>query len=99
MWSVVMAYFSNGIEGEVYESRVCAHCIHNDNCAVMEAHHFGNYGQIRDGEVVKDHPLQILIPDDKKGHPSLCRMFYSLDADKMAKAKEAWLRFSEDITK
>jgi hypothetical protein len=44
---------------------------------------------------LKDHPLQILIPDDKKGHPSLCRMFYSLDAIKMTRAKEAWRVHSE----
>jgi hypothetical protein len=95
MRSVVMAYFSNGIEGEVYESRVCAHCVHNDNCAVLKAHEIHNYEQIKDGEVLKDHPLQILIPDDAKGHPSLCRMFYSLDAIKMTRAKEAWRVHSE----
>ena len=85
-----MAYFPNGLSGESYERQVCAFCVHHEGCTVWLAHLIHNYDQIIDGETVKDHPLQILIPDGEDGHAQLCTMFYSDNAEHMAKAKANW---------
>lgn len=86
-----MAYFPNGISGEVYEASICRHCVHHDNCAVMLAHMVHNYDQIKNGKIVEDHVLQILIPDGKDRQPTICRMFYSDDPQKNADAKASWV--------
>ena len=66
-----MGYFSNGTEGEMYEAEFCSRCVHEDNCAVLEAHMLYNYDECNK----KDSILHILIPkkgcDNKK-----CRMFW-----------------------
>lgn len=46
-----MAYFSNGSEGEYYEAKYCAKCVHqpenpdDGGCALMLAHLLHNYDQ------------------------------------------------------
>ena len=87
-----MAYFSNGTEGDMYTERVCSHCVHKDGCVVMLAHLIHNYDQIKDGKMVTDHPLNILIPHKGPAENGLCRMFYSEDKATMEKAKAVFDR-------
>lgn len=73
-----MGYFSNGSEGEEYESKWCDRCIHaSAGCAVWLAHMEFNYDQCKNKEIEKI--LNIFIPISKDGLSNLkCRMFKAL---------------------
>ena len=66
-----MGYFSNGSEGEMYESQFCEHCAHQTNCAVWEAHLEHNYSECNNKESI----LHVLIPRNEDGSNGKCRMF------------------------
>ena len=72
-----MGYFSNGSEGEYYESEYCSKCVHypgsedDGGCAVLIAHMIYNYDECNN----KDSILHILIPRDTKGNNEKCQMF------------------------
>ena len=71
-----MGYFSNGTEGDLYEARWCARCVHRDDkpaCAVWELHLFRNYDEYDDAESA----LHVLIPRDGIENQQ-CRMFRPL---------------------
>lgn len=74
-----MGYFSNGTEGDAYEARWCANCVHGksqDGCAVMLAHILESYGQSGSTETV----LSTLIPRSEDGvGNNKCRMFITVD--------------------
>lgn len=59
----MMGYFSNGTEGEMYESAYCDRCVHQGpedgpGCAVWFAHLIHNYDECNN----KDSILHMLIP-------------------------------------
>ena len=67
-----MGYFSNGTECMDYQERHCDRCIHNNGCAVWQAHLTHNYDEC-DNE---DSILHLLIPrseDDLSNEQ--CKMF------------------------
>lgn len=69
-----MGYFSNGTEGDLYESEYCSRCIHSQKeggCAVMLAHMLHNYKECNN----EDSILHLLIPRDEKGFNKQCEMF------------------------
>lgn len=66
-----MGYFSNGTEGMMYQEEYCAHCLHESNCAVWDAHMLLNYDECNN----KDSILHMLIPRDEKGFNAKCKMF------------------------
>lgn len=67
-----MAYFSNGTEGMAYQDQYCDKCIHNDNCAVWDAHQIHNYDEANNDQSI----LHDLIPMVGLW-PSKCLMFVS----------------------
>lgn len=79
-----MGYFSNGGDGDDYESRFCERCAHygtEGGCPVMALHLLYNYDQHaagEPGETIKAI-LGELIPRDDKGDNEQCAMF--VDAD------------------
>lgn len=66
-----MGYFSNGTEGEMYESQYCDRCIHQDDpCAVWLLHMLHNYDECNNDKSM----LHVLIP--RKGiENEQCAMF------------------------
>ena len=72
-----MGYFPNGTSHEIYESNLCAKCVHYDDCAVMNAHWLYNYDECNNEKSI----LHILIPRTKDdGGNEKCRMFYQAQA-------------------
>jgi hypothetical protein len=56
-----MGYFSNGVEGELYEMEYCDHCVHNHpeyGCPCWEAHKLWNYEECNK----QDSVLHKMIP-------------------------------------
>ena len=75
-----MGYFANGTEGDVYESRYCARCIHrddNDGCPVMLAHVLHAYEECGSGSNA-ENILELLIPR-KGAFNDQCRLFTPTD--------------------
>ena len=74
-----MGYFSNGSEGEAFQSRLCVKCVHHNNdpdddaCPVWMAHLMFNYDQ-HNNEAV-GHILDVLMP--RNGIRNDCAMFIS----------------------
>lgn len=77
-----MAYFSNGTEGDCYESKWCSRCVHSGKdgvqCEVMLVHHLYAYQlggadkETDPGKLILDQ----LIPMDAKGlYAVQCKMF------------------------
>lgn len=56
-----MGYFPNGFEGDAYELKYCATCLHNSNCAVWDAHMLYNYDECNNEKSI----LHVLIPRTK----------------------------------
>lgn len=73
----MMAYFSNGIEGDTYEAHYCQRCIHYAEglCPVLMLHGLWNYDAVGKGaDPNKALVLNVLIP--RKGIENLqCTMF------------------------
>lgn len=61
-----MGYFSNGIEGDMYEAQYCGNCAHNDaetGCPVMLCHILYAYEECNNrGKTNAANMLDILIP-------------------------------------
>ena len=79
-----MAYFSNGTEGEMYESRYCDRCIHRDGpdgesgCAIWLAHLMHNYAECNNDNSI----LHLLIPRSKEGCGNeQCKLFVEKPAE------------------
>lgn len=53
-----MGYFSNGSEGMDWEAQNCTCCVHEQECAVLEAHLLHNYDECNNAESI----LHMLIP-------------------------------------
>jgi hypothetical protein len=72
-----MAYFSNGTEGEMYEAKWCARCVHYGlecGCPVWGVHFFCNSEQFKNESVRMI--LDSLIPRTKDGvFNEQCAMF------------------------
>jgi hypothetical protein len=67
-----MGYFSNGSEGNSYETAICSKCYWgNKHCAVRSAHWVHNYDECNNPNSI----LHILIPRDSKGNNGNCKMF------------------------
>jgi len=77
-----MAYFSNGSEGNAFESAFCSQCVHGQDedkhCPVLFLHELWNYEQHGDTEIAKAKKgaLSLLISWE---HPTKeapdCKMF------------------------
>lgn len=74
-----MGYFANGTEGDMFEARQCARCVHEDpdkGCPVFLAHVLYAYELCNQ----KEHPgkvmLDMLIPR-KGAHNDDCAMFHA----------------------
>ena len=68
-----MGYFSNGSEGDSYESRVCADCAHHDmkgGCPVWNLHLDHNYAEANN----KESFLHVLIPLNDECRNEVCAM-------------------------
>jgi len=77
-----MAYFCNGIEGEIFEEKYCYECRHyNDDlneraCPVMEVHLIYNYDLCNKKDDPGKKNLDALIPMTPDGiYPDKCAMF------------------------
>lgn len=87
---ILMGYFSNGTEGQIYEQTFCARCIHYDHdlgvdkpCPIWMAHFLYSYELCNE----KEHPgkvmLDMLIPEDHENGLNgngRCRMFVQDEA-------------------
>lgn len=79
-----MGYFSNGTEGDMYEAKYCANCVHGESdpekpvCPVMLAHLFYAYEECNSKSNAK-HILDTLIPIDGAFNAQ-CSMFVPADA-------------------
>lgn len=88
-----MGYFSNGSEGEFYESAICGRCVHyrdnpdEDQCPVWTIHLLFNYDQ-HDNATVKDMMDGLIPRSDVPGYNDLCNMFHP--------AKEEWASHGKD---
>lgn len=83
-----MAYFPNGMSGEVYSEKWCGHCRHGadeSGCPVMTLHLVNNYAAL-DNELLKD-ALDFLIPMDGL-QAQKCRMFIAWDEDRCDKTED-----------
>ena len=65
-----MGYFSNGIEGMMYEEKYCQKCIHYEDCIIWQLHFDHNYEECNK----EDSFLHELIPRKDLGNDK-CRMF------------------------
>lgn len=79
-----MGYFSNGSEGDFYESKICAHCVHgqdtDDGCSVWLAHFLFNYDQDKNPDLKS--VLDLLIPNsDVPGYNEFCTMFHPVSPE------------------
>lgn len=69
-----MGYFSNGTEGMIYEEMYCCHCVHHENCAILQAHFVHNYNECNKESSILDY----FIPRKKDGLGNeKCTMFYA----------------------
>ncbi len=86
-----MAYFANGTESEIFESRWCSRCVHNVyvGCPVMVLHLVFNDDQVaaanrmdagmpvgNDASATALLMLSELIREDE-GRPMQCAMFFA----------------------
>lgn len=85
-----MAYFANGVEGDLFEEQNCRMCVHEKSvqfhkdepywyppaCPIVELHRLWNYDQHDKGEAgqIKKAALSILIPDPGPGIIPTCPM-------------------------
>jgi hypothetical protein len=70
----MMAYFSNGTEGDMYYEQWCSRCMHDkdEDCPIWAAHLLFN----SDGANNPDHILHMLIPRCKDGIGNeMCALF------------------------
>lgn len=77
-----MGYFSNGTEGEMFEARYCANCIHRPTtpealpCPVWHLHMLWNYDAVGAyGDKTKRTALETFITRGEDGRNQQCRMF------------------------
>ena len=63
-----MAYFSNGIQYEIYRENICSKCLHDSNCPIMVAHYI-----YQDTE--KEEILDLFIGRNETGDNEKCTMF------------------------
>ena len=69
-----MGYFANITEGDVYEQRVCACCLHysgQTNCPDLSIHMLTGYAECDNEKSV----LHKMIPMDADGHNQQCVFF------------------------
>ena len=69
-----MAYFPNGISGDMFQEFNCSKCANADEfgmCAIWDAHMIYNYDQLEDRNKDLRGALNMLINDDANE----CRMF------------------------
>src|SRR5688572_29108101 len=82
-----MGYFSNGSEGENFQSKFCARCVHdmNQNCPIWLLHLMWNYDAIgKTPDETKAAALETLMPRSKDGLSNKCNMFHAItDSDKV----------------
>lgn len=78
-----MGYFSNGSEGDYFESLYCSKCVHENGpdgksgCAVMLAHILHAYSEC-DSKSPAEEILTILIPRDEENCTNAkCTMFHA----------------------
>ena len=65
-----MGYFPNGTSGMDYEERYCNRCVHQNGCAIWEAHMLRNYDECNNEGSI----LHMLIP--RRGTSNgKCKMF------------------------
>lgn len=77
---MIMGYFSNGTEGEIYFQSYCEKCIHGDSCPVWDAHLAFNYDCCNATGTPGKAILDALIP--RQGIENLqCTMFVRRNAD------------------
>ncbi len=76
-----MGYFSNGTEGDMFEAKWCARCVHGDNhrgddkgCPVMLTHVLFSYEECNSDSNAK-RMLDILIPREGAWNEQ-CAMFH-----------------------
>lgn len=94
-----MGYFSNGTEGDLYESRYCNRCVHEDDekgCPVMLAHILYAYELCNEEKHPGKVMLDLLIPRSKDGCGNeQCVMFHPKGSPDLAHAKReiarSWL--------
>ena len=68
-----MGYFSNGTDGDLYQSRFCDHCVHNNEefgCPCWEAHQMWNYEECNKPDSI----LHKMIPRTDMGN-GVCMFF------------------------
>lgn len=75
-----MGYFSNGSEGDSYQSALCQKCVHDKpedgGCTVWFLHLMHNYDECNN----PDSMLHVLIPRRKDGPGNeKCTMFHEQD--------------------
>jgi hypothetical protein len=80
-----MAYFANGSDGDYYEAKYCARCVHGqgrfqedgETCPVMVLHFLWNYDSVgANADKTKATALETLWPRDKdRIYNGDCRMF------------------------
>lgn len=90
-----MAYFPNGMAGDIFEAEWCSRCAHEGGedgpgCPVMLAHLLYSYELCN----AKDHPgkvmLDMLIPDAEPAETPACAMFHeATDADRSTMDRKA----------
>ena len=74
-----MAYFSNGTEGSIFESKWCGNCVHWEGCPVWAAHLIHNYDQVKNEQLKS--ALNMLITTTEDGlYADECRMFLARQA-------------------
>ena len=69
-----MGYFSNGMEGMIYESQYCDKCVYSldtHGCPIWGAHLMWNYDECNK----KDSVLHKMIPRDNNGENMECIFF------------------------
>lgn len=77
-----MGYFSNGTEGELYQSQYCDRCLYDNPakgiyCPIWNLHMLDNYKECNKPESY----LHALIPRSKTDHDNeRCRMFVDRNA-------------------
>ena len=91
----MMAYFSNGTEGMMYEEEYCSRCVHSqDSCSVMVLHNLYNYDACNpktDVQRALHDVLETLIPSVDSGTdppykvPGECSMFHEAGMEVEAK--------------
>ena len=82
-----MGYFSNGTEGECYQSRYCNKCYHDQTggCRIWLAHLLFAYSGTKEQKEV----LNLLIPRNKDGGNGQCESFVDIETVKRRREAEA----------